>query len=557
MESLPKEILSEVLACLCASEIVSLVSCCRSLYDLVRSMDCLTTSTTFRKATSLRAWNSTYMRHFMFQHVAGSTGAVTFRFSPLRYTSCLSRKMILQALTLVNEWDAVRWFCRASNTKVPKRHSPTVFLYRSLEWDFVLYSVLSNALQESRLDALYLHIKSIPQLLEDTKAFPSSSQAFFCNLLSHAHSKTLHLHMVGTPHDAPHVPISRLVMDEDRRNVDRVFEETVWGENITMEGLHDLRSSTIGLGMALATVDPRLQTLDVSHYKFDEVGPSLDAASFSSWFRWSKHNFLTKVNLHGISFSSGVDCCNVLHSLCRVPTLQSLRLSVIEYWTDAPMDVLLLVFEESRHIHNLRLHNVMRSQVDAFPFHMLMGARHRSLSMSRMFLDTISIIPLTLVLPMLPHLVSLDLSSNGLDGACLELFTRVLKTSGCMLQRLNLSSNIITNHSVSVFCDALRINKSLLRLDLGDNFLGTQSGTLIVKTVLMYNDTLRYLNLDCNQIRLTMEDLYGILLLVVKPNKSVFRQMSLQANPLDIPDKQRAEKYRSFFLSTFGVSFQF
>lgn len=563
MESVPKEILSEVLACLSGSEIVSMVSCCRSLYDLVVSMDCLTTSTTFRKATSLRAWNSTYMHHFMFQHVAGSTGAVTFRFSPLRYTSCLSRKMVLQALTLVNEWDAVLWFCRVSSTKKPKRHSPTVFLYRTLQWDFILYSVLTNAMQASRLDTLYLHIRSIPQLMENMHAFPSSSQSFFCNLLSHAHSKALHLHMVGTPHDAPHVPVSRFFLDEERRNVDRVFEESVWGENITIEGLHEFRSSTVGLGMALATVDPRIKTLDLSHYLFDEVGPSLDVASFSSWFRWSKHNFLTKVNLHNISFSSGVDCCDFIHSLCRVPTLHSLRLSVIEYWSDAPMDVLLHVFEECRHIDNLRLNNVMRTQVEHFPFHALIGARHRCFGMSRMFLDTMSIIPLTLVLPMMPHLVSLDLSSNGLDGACLELFAKVLKTSSCPLQRLNLSSNIITNHSVVVFCDALCVNKSLFHLDLGDNFLGTQSGSLLLKTVLMNNDTIRYLNLNCNQIRLTMEDLYGILLFVVKSNKEgekrkkMFRQMSLQANPLDIQDKACVGKYRSFFLSTFDVSFQF
>eukprot|EP00624_Nannochloropsis_granulata_P007091 evm.model.NODE_6203_length_6722_cov_44.965038.2 len=117
-----------------------------------------------------------------------------------------------------------------------------------------------------------------------------------------------------------------------------------------------------------------------------------------------------------------------------------------------------------------------------------------------MVIDSTAIPALTTVLP------SLDLSSNGMDGSTLALFSGVLASPQCRLERLNLSVNVITNASIAPFCMSLRKNKSLCTLNLSDNFLGTQSCLLMIRT--MVHSTLKLLHLDSNQVRVSVEDLY-------------------------------------------------
>ena len=196
----------------------------------------------------------------------------------------------------------------------------------------------------------------------------------------------------------------------------------------------------------------------------------------------------------------------------------------------------------------------MRTHAD-MPFEALpLHAAYRTLALSRMFLDTASVKALAVVLPNLHHLVSLDLSSNGIDGTSLTLFSSILLSPECRLERLKLTSNIITSTRVGRFCEALSRNKSLRVLDLADNFLGTQSSLAILQAMLCSTNQLRMLNLDSNQIRFTMDDLYRELLAT---SFGIFRQVTLRSNPIEIEQRDDLARYKALFADTFRVSFTF
>jgi hypothetical protein len=555
MEYLPQEVVSEVLSCLRPCEIASCLSSNRSMHRLLHTMGCVSSATSFRKAVSSSDWLTKYTNHFILAHVPGSSGAVTFRFSPLLYGTISSRKIVLQTLNLAGEHAAAMWVARHSHMALPKGSSAYLFLFRNVPWDFLLYTMVCHGVALSTAPLVRIHIRSIPGVMDHGQCLKSSPQSFLCNLLWHARNKPIVLRLCGTHHDMLHVPVSGAWIDAERRKVDTLFEQIVGADGLQLYTQSDFRSSTVALGMVMTTANPQLEALDLSHYIFDERGPSLDAASFTAWLTWGHHR-LVRANLHDISFSCGSDFCNLLQGLCRVKTLCSLRLSCIEYLADAPVDPVRLIFEQGAHIQDVRLIHVMRTHAD-MPFEALhLDAAYRTLALSRMFLDTGSVKALTVVLPDLRHLVSLDLSSNGIDGACLALFSTVLLSPECRLERLKLTSNIITNISVGRFCAALSRNKSLRVLDLADNFLGTQSGLAILQAMLSSTNQLRMLNLDSNQIRLTMDDLYRELL-AASLGFGIFRQVTLRSNPIEIEQRDDLARYKALFADTFRVSFTF
>lgn len=563
METLPVEVVSEILACLRVKDITSFRCTSRRTNHLICSTGCVPDDHSYRKAVSWKEWKSTYDNHLLFKPVPGTTGAMALQDTPFTYTSFLCRRIMTQVLVLSQERDAALWYCHAGRMKVTNLDSKTLFLFRCVPWDIFLYSVLCYAAHISPLKTMHVHVRSVPAVLDKTGSIiPSSSQVFLCNLLSQSRHKTVHLQLVGTARQSPHVVFTRSAMEYERRKVDSIFESKNWADHVTLYPNHEFRSSTVSLGVILATIDPTLKTLDVSHYSFDEVAPSIDVASWCHWLCTSRHCHLTKVHLEHISFSNGPEFIDLLRGLCCVKTLESLRLSFVEHWTEVPMDPLSILFQQGKHIKDLRLNNVMRPHTEEIPFHLLVDTSCRSLSMTRMYLDTAAIHPLTATMSFLSNLMSLDLSNNGLDGTCLGLFAKVLRQATCKLQRLKLSSNIITNCNVDFFCDTLRVNGTLVSLDLSDNFLGTKSSVTLLKTVLWKTRKLKHLNLDCNQIRLSMEDLYAMLAasdasVMLHHTKEMLRHVSLRANPLNVENKHHMETSRSLFLSTFRVLFHF
>lgn len=555
MERLPVGVVSEVLACLSASEIASLVSCGRAWHSLVMSMGCLSTRARYVKPVGdVRR----YRRNLLLGPAPGTAGGVTLRLSVKLYRSFLARKLMLQSLVVQGEHDAATWLALSYAMEIPNRKSSSLSAFRSVPWDFALYTILCNALELCSLPRLSLYVSSVPAIVDRGERLPISSQAFLCHLLLSATTKVplLYLHLCGAVHGTPHVPVSADFVDSARQRVDEVFREAEWSEKIHVYPLHDFRSSTVALGRVLATADPRLTGLRVSCYVFDEMAPSRDISSLSSYFRWGAHE-LVRVNFHRLDFSSGEEFCHLLASLCKVSTLQSVRLSCIECLTDPPDDPLSILFEEGGHIRDLCLRDVARLPANV-PFHLIEPPGYRCLALKQMFLDTSNLQQLLTRLPFLTNLVTVDLSCNGVDGTVLGLFARVLKEKECKIQRLKLASNIITGSVVPFFCQALRVNRTLQNLDLGDNFLGTLSSLKILQTVISTKDSpLKYLNLDGNQVRYRVEDLSRILL--ASERSDVFRQVSLKANPrLMTPDPHdNVDNYNYFFKSHYNVSFLF
>lgn len=568
MEGLSKDVISEVLTCLSANEIASLVCCARSLHSLVTSMGCLSTSQKYVKPVSDV---DRYANNLLLGPAAGTAGAVTFRPWVKMYGSFLTKKMILQSLRLYSEHDAATWL--STSWRIPKvpaarRHRAFLSCYRRVQWDFWLYTVLCNAMESlSSTTHISMHIKSLPAMLDHGLRLPVSSQAFLCHWLCNAKGNTVSLDLCGIHCDALLItPVSQASVALARSAVDRLFEQATWSGDIDLYSLHDFRSSTVAFGRVLATANPCLTALALSHYTFDEIPPSTDAFLLSSYLRWGEHA-LVSVHLSHVTFWSGEDFGYLLRSLCRVRSLASIRLADIKSITDPPEDPLAIVFEDGAHVRDVRMHNVVRVPTIHAPFHLLQPPGYRCLALSQMFLDTACLSSLVARLPVLANLANLDLSKNGIDGSVLGMLARVLRERNCPLERLNLASNIITGSSMSFFCQALAVNRSLQYLNLSDNFLGTYSALNILETVLSSRHSrVKCLNLDGNQIRYSMERLHQIVLsastlcLSSSPPQRLFRQVSLKSNPpanLDGGDLKDVAKYKTLFQQEYNVSFLF
>jgi hypothetical protein len=556
MERLPNGVVSEVLVCLSARDIASLVSCDRFLLSMVTSMGCLSTRQRYLKPVGDAM---AYTQNLLLCPMAGTAGSVTFRPSVPLYRFFAVKKLMLQSLLVQGERDAAKWLAVSYAMNVPPQRASSLWLYRNVDWDFQVYTILCNAVERCYFPDLSLNIKSVPAIMDHDEVLPISSQAFLCCLLCAASKNRprMTLNLCGTPHDSPHVPVPDGFVDAARRRVDDVFKQTVWYETIDVHPLHDFRSSTVALGRVLATANPRLRALRVSCYAFDEMESSRDVSSLSSYLQWGAHE-LVRVNLHRLQFGSGTDFCHLLKALCKVPSLQVVRLSGVECLVDPPEDPLAILFEEGPHIRDLRLRDVARVPANV-PFHLLQPPGYRCMALNQMFLDTSNLQQLLTKLPSLKNLVCVNVSSNGIDGSVLGLFARVLKEPGCTMKRLNLASNIITGSAVPYFCQALAANQSLETLDMRDNFLGTQSSFKLLETVVGAQDSrMTYLNVDGNQVRYRMQDLCRILMASGK--RSIFRQVSLRANPCVTSyddDSEDVYEYKAFFKQQYNICFLF
>ena len=550
---IPDEVWSEVLSCLDTSQIAAVAMLNRANYQRVHDMGCVSSQASFRKPVSLYDFYTKYNNHFILAPVPLTAGVVTLRCLPIRYNSTPSRKFMIQLLALAEEHSAARWLARQGGHAVPAKSScPHLFLYQQLHWEFLSYTMLCKAIETSTSEAMRLHIRSLPGITDGERRLKASPQPFLCNVLWHTRHKLVILKLQGTPEVSTRF-VSRAWIQEERRKVDALFEQSSWGERIRLFQENSFKSSTIGLGMVFATVRPRLKFLHMSHYVFDEQERSLDARYLMSWLsNNSVQQTLVRVHLDDISFVYGEDYSDMLQGLCRVETLRHLCLSNIDYCYDAPVDPAAILFEHGVYIKELRMIRAARPLLH-LPFHLLVHTAFSTLKLSRMFIESGSIHYLTSVLSDLPHLTTLDLSCNGIDGAVLMLLSAFLGSTHCQLERLNLSTNAIASNYVAPFCKALCKNTSLRALHLSDNFLGTQSSLHILQAMLR-SGGLRTLYLDSNQIRVTMEELYAEL--QGETPGMFLRQISMRHNPIH-ESSQHLATHKALFKEMFGISFIF
>jgi hypothetical protein len=601
MDRLPDDVMCEVLACLRAREVESLLAASKTVSFQLRRIGCVPCASVYRKAVSPKDLAAKYASHAAFDRVPGSKGVVTLKPLVVAYRDRPGCKLVLQGLELVGEHDAAGWLATsvlgagtgAGTGAHYEKPSTRLLLARDLAWDFGLFSFTCQALEQAckanPAIPLALHVRSVPIMATHNRSLETSAQPFLVCLLTHAAAcEAISLQLQGVRHPGWFVwdLISEQEVEEERRLVDAVVSQEHWTSAVGWDGLHRFRSTTLGLGVVLMTAKPRLRRLDLFQYTFDEPAPSLDVRLLCQYLRLHTQQ-LARVHLHGIFFRHGADCVAVLTALLQVATLRSLRLSSVDYAAPVPMDPLLVLFQApaqpgGAHIQDLRLNNVMRPIGEAIPFDAMVAARpaYRYLGLTRMFLDTARARPLLVGLPSLPHLLSLDLSYNGMDGGCLGLLAIALQHPACKLKRLKLTSNIITATAIDDFCDALARNQQLQHLDLADNVVGTDGGMKLLRAIIHQNRGLQYVRLDKNHIRTTVEDLYRVLL--HGPGTQSFLQLSLRDNFINglahphNPHNNAAEHdhvttttttanntragaamYTAFFAKTFHVKFYF
>ena len=105
-----------------------------------------------------------------------------------------------------------------------------------------------------------------------------------------------------------------------------------------------------------------------------------------------------------------------------------------------------------------------------------------------------------------PVLKSLDLSHCQLTANCAEQLAEALESEWCMLQKLTLTGNDLGPEGGLAVAAAMRANRQLTHLDLGDCYLGPALCRCVL-TLCSTNTTLRTLMLDDNRCNISSDEL--------------------------------------------------
>lgn len=97
-------------------------------------------------------------------------------------------------------------------------------------------------------------------------------------------------------------------------------------------------------------------------------------------------------------------------------------------------------------------------------------------------------------------LVTLDLTGNELESLSLRSIAQHMESPLCVLKTLNVSSNYISTSHVAEFVHSLHRNKTLLYLDMGDNYVGYQGYTELRTYLVSGSCILKCLDLSGNQV---------------------------------------------------------
>jgi hypothetical protein len=108
-----------------------------------------------------------------------------------------------------------------------------------------------------------------------------------------------------------------------------------------------------------------------------------------------------------------------------------------------------------------------------------------------------------------------------------KTLANVLREQDCVLQRVNVSWNMIRKESAVDLCKSLEANNSLMHLDLGYNSIGREGG-IEIGAALLTNKTLQTLNLSNNSL-----DAAAIITLVAGMMENVsLTEINLDGNPI-------------------------
>lgn len=149
-------------------------------------------------------------------------------------------------------------------------------------------------------------------------------------------------------------------------------------------------------------------------------------------------------------------------------------------------------------------------------------------------------------------LVHLDISSNDLDSNALIPLSYLLSSPRCKLKKLNISSNLITYKYCTEFAASLVCNKSLLNLDISDNYIRYKGYVPIHRALSSGQPNIKYLDVSRNQISLYKLNsnivLCGIYVLLAKNNK--VKRINFKYNALLLYENH--PKLEAIFKKTFG-----
>ncbi|OMJ73133.1 hypothetical protein SteCoe_28254 [Stentor coeruleus] len=98
------------------------------------------------------------------------------------------------------------------------------------------------------------------------------------------------------------------------------------------------------------------------------------------------------------------------------------------------------------------------------------------------------------------NILTLDLSSNRIGTLGIDSLCSILKDDYCTLEDLNIERIQISTSCLKSLCSSLKHNKSLKKLNLANNNIGSGSGIFLAEMI-DYNNTLEKLDLQWNYIK--------------------------------------------------------
>ncbi|CAF2155014.1 unnamed protein product [Rotaria magnacalcarata] len=136
-------------------------------------------------------------------------------------------------------------------------------------------------------------------------------------------------------------------------------------------------------------------------------------------------------------------------------------------------------------------------------------------------------------------LVELDLSDNHISDSGIQILIDVLSTNKSILKKLHLGSNNISDQAIKYLSDMLKTNQSLTHLLLNRNNISNRGVHLLSNVLALHNHSLEVLSFSANSL---ITDVSVDSLIVMLEQNNTLKELDIKYCNMTVSNSQRLRK---------------
>ncbi|CAF3281854.1 unnamed protein product [Rotaria socialis] len=136
-------------------------------------------------------------------------------------------------------------------------------------------------------------------------------------------------------------------------------------------------------------------------------------------------------------------------------------------------------------------------------------------------------------------LVELDLSDNHISDSGIQILIDVISTNKSILKRLHLGSNNISDQAIKYLSDMLKTNQSLTHLLLNRNNISNRGVHLLSNVLALHNRSLEVLSFSANSL---ITDVSVDSLIAMLEQNNTLKELDIKYCNMTISNSQRLQK---------------